>query len=211
MSTALTVAFVVAASAIPASDIHLRVSKHQRNVSVPTSEVRVAPDPHGTDPLPPWEVWVGAAGGYRLQSRGGGFSGRLGVNRQLSTFLRGELELGTGAHLGDQQTLNLMRLGLRAELPGRLSPYLYLAFAHQHEMSFEHAQEAPLGAVLGLSDHGEIHRSGLDGGLGVVLTLPRAPRTPNAVRVGLRTTLTALLGRGPPTSVDVLFHLGSTF
>lgn len=212
MTASLAAILATVAGGLSAPDLHVRIRPDDPSATGPAPQLRVRADPGDVEPLPAWELWVGASGGYRMASGVGGFSGRIGLNRRLTDLLRAELELGTGAWLSDEQTLNLMHLGLRLELPGeRLTPYVYAAFAHHHEVAFADARRAPLGAALGLSDNGEIHRSGLDGGIGVALTLPRAPRSTNAVRVGLRAGACAMLGKGPPVTADVVFSVGSTF
>lgn len=164
-------------------------------------------------PADPWEVSVGLASNSRPETSSGGMSGRIFLSRKMGSIFRPELQLGTGFYLQDEQTVSLMRLGTRVEWPSaeRVVPYLWMAFAHHHETSFEDARRAPLGAALGLSNNGEIHRSGLDLGVGVSLNLPRARLDKHQLRLGLRASGVLLLGQGPKTAIDVLTTIGTSF
>jgi hypothetical protein len=167
--------------------------------------------PEGPEPLV-WEAWAGLTTGLRPQTGSSSATGRIALSRKVGRRLRPELELGTGAHLDDGQTVSLMRLGARLELGGTtLVPWLYGGFAHHHEMSYEDARRAPWGAALGLSENGEIHRSGLDFGLGATLNLPRPQRDPRQLRLVGRASVLHLLGTGPARTVDVLLALAVGF
>ena len=65
--------------------------------------------------------------------------------------------------------------------------------------------------MLGLSDHGEIHRSGIDLGAGITIDLPRSELEKHDLRLLLRATVTHMLGTGPVRSVDLLLGLGASF
>src|SRR5215210_1127828 len=68
-----------------------------------------------------------------------------------------------------------IRIGSRFELPlaGPWKPYLWTAFAHNHESPVKMVLSDPLGHIFGLSNHGVNHRSGLELGLGMAYEFPR--------------------------------------
>ena len=180
--------------------------------SSPAGLSTTAPTAATTPTAPDWEFWAGLSPGLRPDTGSAAATGRIGLSRKWGRHLRPELELGTGAHIGDQQAVGLMRLGTRVEFGGgRVVPWLLFSFAHQHEMAFADAGHNPIGGVLGLSGNGEIHRSGLDVGAGLTLNLPRAPRDPHQFRLLARASVVQLLGQGPPRSVDLLLAVGVGF
>ncbi len=173
-----------------------------------------APVEEAAEPEPlKWEIFVGVGGGLRTDNPGGGGVGIIGVNRRLFSWLRPELSVGLGWYATPFDTVIPIRIGTRIEWPSdaRLKPYLFIAFAHQHEMGFEDTKADPVGGLLGLSSHGEHgvhHRSGLETGLGLSYDLIHGHRF--GLRVNLRASMTHLLGEGPTRYVDLLGTVGLT-
>ncbi len=160
---------------------------------------------------PSWEAWTGISAGLRPDTRGGGGIGLIGFNRSVGR-VRPELVLGLGAYGGPADLLTLVRAGARFEKRlDRLTPYLWLAFAHNHETPLSNAAKNPLPVALGLSEDGVNHRSGLEAGVGVSYELP--PRAPDRLhgRVGVRAAVAQMLGSGPPRYVDLVLSLGIAF
>ncbi|MBX5480657.1 MAG: hypothetical protein IRZ16_02235 [Myxococcaceae bacterium] len=210
-ATPLLAALAVIVSGLQASDVKLHVDDSKR-LSRAEPSVGIGLTDSATGEPGPWEIWAALASDYRPQTGSPGVSGRIALARKFGRYVRPELQVGTGAYLGDKQTMTLIRLGVRAELPLRtITPYLYGALAHQHEMAFEDAKVNPFGSVLGLSGHGEIHRSGTDLGAGFLLNLPRSERDPAQARIGLRVSWLYLLGDGPPHAIDAVLSVGVGF
>lgn len=165
------------------------------------------PAPHN------WEVFVGLTGGLRTDNLGGGGIGLIGVNRRIFSWLRPELSVGLGWYATPLETVIAIKIGSRIEWPSdaRVKPYLFVAFAHTHELGWEDTKRDPVSGVLGLSSHGEHgvrHRSGLDTGLGLSFDLIRGKRF--GARLNVRASMTNLLGEGPSRYVDLLASLGVT-
>ena len=160
-----------------------------------------------------WEVFIGLQGGMRPDSMGFGGGTQLGVSRQLLSFLRAELLLGIAAYSAPVDVLTQIRLGARLEWPGlgRLHPFLAVAFAHQHESGWDHIKTDPIPAIIGLSEHGVHHRSGIETGLGVAYDLRGRKGLPIGGRVGIKASVTHLLGEGPPRYVELTTLVGLTF
>lgn len=172
-----------------------------------------APLPAPVREPPKWEVFLGFQGGVRPDTLGFGGGTVLGVNRQLLSWLRAELSLGLGAYTQPVDILTLIRVGARLEWPtqGRLHPFLALAFAHQHETGWAHVSSDPLPAILGLSEHGVHHRTGLETGLGLSYDLWGRRGSLFSGRVGVKASVTHLLGEGPPRYVDLTTLVGLCF
>lgn len=162
---------------------------------------------------PRWEVFMGFQGGLRPDTLGGGGGALVGVNRQFFSWLRAELSLGLGAYTQPIDVLTMIRLGARLEWPtqGRLHPFVLLSFAHQHEAGWEEVKADPFPVVLGLSEHGVHHRSGLETGLGLSYDLPARKGSPISGRVGVKASVTHLLGEGSPRYVDLTTLVGLCF
>ncbi len=174
----------------------------------PAAEPEAPPEPNK------WELFVGLTGGLRTESTGFGGVGVIGINRRLFSWLRPELSVGLGGYDAPIDAVIPIRIGTRIEWPGdgRLKPYVFVAFAHQHEMAWEHAKMDPVLGVLGLSSHGEHgvnHRSGLDTGLGLSFEFLRLGGW--GFKANLRASLVQLLGDGPPRYIDVTGTIGLTF
>ena len=110
-----------------------------------------------------------------------------------------------------------IKIGARLEWPSdaRIKPYLFLAFAHLHELGWEDAKADPIVGLLGLSshgDHGVHHRSGLDSGLGLSIDLTRhLAGSSFGARLNLRASMTSLMGEGPSRYLDLMASLGMTY
>lgn len=172
--------------------------------------------PDMTPKVPPkWEVYLGFQGGIRPDTLGGGGGSLLGVTRQIFSWLRAELAVGLGVYTQPIDVLTMIRLGARLEWPtqGRLRPFLAVNFAHQHEAGWEHVKMDPIPVVLGLSEaHGSVHhRSGIETGLGLTYELPTRKGIPVSGRVGIKASLTQLLGEGPPRYIDITTLVGLCF
>lgn len=164
---------------------------------------------------PKWEVFMGLQGGLRPDTLGGGGGALLGVNRQLFSWLRAELSLGLGAYSQPVDVLTMIRIGARLEWPtqGRLHPFLVVNFAHQHEAGWEHVKMDPIPVVLGLSEHdgGIHHRTGIETGMGLSYDLFARKGLPVSGRIGVKASLTSLLGDGSPRYVDLTTLVGLCF
>jgi hypothetical protein len=162
-------------------------------------------------PAPVWEIYGGATGGVRVDRQNGGGGLMVGVNRKLAGFIRPELMIALSAFSGPADVLTLIRVGARFELPLALpwKPYLWVAFAHNHESSFDSFKADPLGHLFGLSGNGVNHRSGAEGGLGVAYEVPRFSKWRIASRVGARLTFTQFFGDPyPPRYLDFTLTAG---
>ena len=176
------------------------------------SEAPVVEDEAQKDPPPPvWEIYVGALGGMRPDTRGGGGGVMVGVNRKFFNFLRPELMVATSLESAPIDYLILIRIGARLELPldSPWKPYLWVAFAHNHESPVDEVKNDPLGHIFGLSSSGVHHRSGGELGLGLVYELPRFSAWRIATRLGGRLTFTQFLSDPyPPRYVDLTLTAG---
>jgi hypothetical protein len=177
----------------------------QAQVAAPVPPVQKEP--------PRWEVFLGFQGGIRPDSLGGGGGAVLGVNRLFFSWLRPELSLGLGAYSAPLDVLTLIRLGARFELPlaGRLRPFLGVYFAHQHESGWEHIKQDPVPSIIGLSEHGVHHRSGLETSLGLTYEFLARKGSMLSGRLGLKAGVTHLLGHGPPRYVELTTLVGLCF
>jgi hypothetical protein len=183
---------------------------------------QVNADPPRDPPLTglKWEVYWGLTGGVRPDTFatpqagiGGGGGSLLGVNRQLFSFLRAELAVGLGAYTAPVDVVTLIRLGARLEWPGlgRWHPFVGVYFAHQHESGWEHVKSDPIPAVIGLSEHHVNHRSGIETGLGVAYDLRGRKGLPVGGRIGVKASVTHLLGAGAPRYVELTTLVGLIF
>ncbi len=177
------------------------------------SQVQAPRPPIEPKEPPRWEVFTGVVGGLRPDTLGAGGGAVLGVNRALFSWLRAELLLGLGAYAQPVDVLTLIRLGARFEWPtaSRLRPYVLVHFAHQHEAGWAHVAADALPVVLGLSEHGVQHRSGLETGLGLSYELPGRKGSGLSGRVSVRASVTHLLGVGSPRYVDLATLVGLCF
>lgn len=172
----------------------------------------VQPPPVPREP-PKWEVFMGLQGGLRPDSMGFGGGALLGVNRLFFGFLRPEFSLGLGAYAAPVNVLTMIRIGARFEWPhlGRLHPFALVSFAHQHEAGWETVKADPIPVVIGLSENGVHHRSGIETGLGVAYDLPGRKGAPVSGRVGIKASVTHLLGEGAPRYIDFTTLVGLCF
>ena len=179
----------------------------QAQVSSKQPEVPKAP--------PKWEVFMGFQGGLRPDSIGPGGGALLGVNRQILSWLRAELSLGLGVYSQPLDVLTMIRVGARLEWPslGRLHPFLVVNFAHQHEAGWELVKQDPIPVVLGLSEHegGIHHRTGIETGVGISYDLFARKGLPVSGRIGVKASVTSLLGDGSPRYVDLTTLVGLCF
>lgn len=166
---------------------------------------------------PPWEVFIGAQGGVRPDTRGFGGVALFGVNRVFFGFLRPELWLGAGAYANPTDVLTMFRGGVRLEWPGlkRWRPFINVDYAHQQEAGWEHVKAAPSQVLLGLggvshSGHAASvkHRNGIETGLGVAFDFPVGRF---ALRLTVKASLTHFFELGPPNYVELTSLLGFCF
>jgi hypothetical protein len=162
------------------------------------------------------EVKAGLSGGFRPGPMTGGGSGWLGFTYAITPVFRFEVDVGLGTFPTSEDLLTPIRIGTHIEWPREgLVPYLWLALAHNHEVKFVDAMRNPIPTVLGLSEEGVVHRTGLDLGVGMQTDLPVSFPTlmKDAVhtRFGVRLSSTLLLGAGPPASLDLVGTLGILF
>lgn len=182
-------------------------------VSTLLAQTQVVEQPKPVEEPPKWEIYFGAGGGVRPDAIGGGGLGLIGINRRVTRWLRPELSVGLGAYAGPDEMVTAIRIGTRLEWPSdaRLKPYVWLAFAHNHEVGFQNAKDHPVTSALGLSEDGVNHRSGLDTGLGLSYELPRRKDSMFAGRLNARASLTNMLGSGPPRYLDLMVSVGLCF
>jgi hypothetical protein len=182
-------------------------------VLVVLASAQISTPPEVPPEPPKWEVFMGFQGGLRPDTLGGGGGAVLGLNRQLFSWLRAELSLGLGAYAQPVDVLTMIRLGARLEWPtqGRLHPFLLVSFAHQHEAGWADVKADPVPVVIGLSEHGVHHRTGIETGLGLAYDLPGRRGSPISGRVGVKASVTHLLGEGSPRYVDLTTLVGLCF
>lgn len=168
--------------------------------------------------IPKWEVFVGAQGGLRPDSLGGGGAGVIGVSRVFFGFLRPEVLLGVGAYAQPVDVLTMFRAGVRLEWPGleRWHPFTNVDYAHQQEAQWHHVVDDPVGTLTGLggvdhSSHGVLHRNGLETGAGVAYQLPLGRSSPFAARLTLKAAVTHFFEAGPPRYVELTTLVGFCF
>src|SRR5690242_13368529 len=107
----------------------------------------------------PWEFFTAMSGGVQPGSGAGVVTGRIGLTRRLTPVVVPELHLLASVAPGAENMGSGLRLGARFELPREgLRPFVYVSFAHMHEAGFEHLAMAPVAMILGLSEHGVVHR-----------------------------------------------------
>jgi hypothetical protein len=161
-----------------------------------------------------WEAWVGVMGGMRLADPSGGGAVAVGFNRKFA-FVRPEVMIGLGAYAAPADMLTVIRIGARVEWPWGerpFKPYLWLAFAHNHESGFSDVAKNPIAQVFGLSEQGVHHRSGAEAGLGFAYELPRLLTDAIRGRVGARLTCTGFFGDTyPPYYLDLTVMTGISF
>jgi hypothetical protein len=160
-----------------------------------------------------WEAYVGVMGGMRLADPAGGGALSVGLNRKFG-FVRPELMVGLGAYAGPVEMLTVIRIGARVEWPweSRFKPYLWVAFAHNHESGIADVEKNPVTQVFGLSENGVHHRSGAEGGLGFTVALPRILTDLVLGRIGARLTFTNFFGDPyPPRYLDLTVTAGVMF
>lgn len=178
------------------------------------------PSQEVTEPAPSqsqfkrFEIFAGAMGGARPEaSVGAGGVGLVGLNVALTRWFKPEVIVGFGAYSAPNDLITAFRIGAQLVWPtdARLKPLLWLALAHNHETGFEDAKAHPVSSVLGLSEDGVNHRTGLTAGLGLSYDLPRGHEATFAGRITARIAWTQLLGVGPPGYLDALVGVGVTF
>lgn len=174
--------------------------------------VMLSQTPAALEKAAPWEVAVGVVAGVRPQSLGIGGVGAVTVTRSLTSWLRLDGLVGTGVYSGPLDHVIVFRVGARLEWPttGRFRPFLYVAFAHQHEASWRAFTEHTAHVVLSLSKHVH-HRSGVDTGVGFSVELPKSKSSALAGRISTRATMLHLMGAGTPRSLDLTVMFGACF
>ncbi|PZR10737.1 MAG: hypothetical protein DI536_18825 [Archangium gephyra] len=168
---------------------------------------------------PKWEIFVGASGGLRPDSLGGGGAGLIGVSRVFFGFLRPELWLGAGGYSQATDVLTMFRAGVRLEWPGleRWHPFINVGYAHQQEAQWHHVVQDPVGVITGLGgvNHSHesgaqhvLHRNGIETGLGVAYQLPLGRF---AARLTLKGAVAHFFEAGPPRYVELTTLVGFCF
>lgn len=195
----------------------------QADVSpAPAQEVAAQPDVKEEKKAPNWpaspsarrfEINTGASLGLRPEAGTWGGTGTVGISFRVLPFLRPELVLGTGLYDGPFDLVTFLRVGVRGELPIEfpLRPYLWVAFAHNHETQMAHVAQHPVDAILGTSDHGVGHRTGVEFGLGASFDVIQFREAKVGLRVGLRATAALFAGTGTLGYGDLTTTLGTTF
>lgn len=137
---------------------------------------KAAPDNDG-----PVRAWPGVGAGHRL---GDGVlaAPQLSFSVPLLDVLEPEVVVGLGvnATAATFELTNRFSFGLRWFLPSSLPgggafavdepvrPFLWTAIHHGHKVAAADALKNPIGALLGSTDAGVVHLTGLEGGAGVV-------------------------------------------
>jgi hypothetical protein len=154
----------------------------------------------------PWLAWAGLSSGVRTETAAPTGEGWIAISRSIAPHFRPELDLGLGYADGPQQVLGSMRLGMNFEFTrGPATPFLWAAFAHNHEADVAAVKRDPVMVMLGLSMDGMQHRTGAEAGGGVRLALG------GGADIGVRVGALALLGDGPALTVNGLAFLGYAF
>ncbi len=160
----------------------------------------------------PWELSVGVTGGIRSGGLGAVGSGIAALDYKVGSYFRPEIQVGLGAYGAPFELGSRLRVGTRIEYPrDGVVPYVWIAFAHQHESTWTNVRSDPVPLVLGLSENGVNHRSGGEVGLGLSYDIPRFGLDWLAGRLSVRATVTDLLGVGPPLYAELLTSLGVCF
>jgi hypothetical protein len=160
-----------------------------------------------------FEVNTGASFGMRPASATTfGGTGTLGISFRVLSFLRPEVVLGYGLFDGPFDLVTIIRAGLRGELPLNfpVRPYVWVAFAHNHEVPMDMVALHPVESLLGTSEHGTHHRTGIEFGGGVSWDVVQFREAAVGLRAGLRATAAIFLGTGPAYG-DLSLTLGTTF
>jgi hypothetical protein len=158
-----------------------------------------------------FEINTGASLSMRGLGTFGG-NGTLGISVRLLSFLRPEIVLGYGLYDAPFQLVTLIRAGVRGELPIEfpVRPYVWVAFAHNHEVPMDMVAMHPVESLLGTSDHGTHHRTGIEFGGGVSFDIVQFRDANVGLRAGLRATGAIFLGNDPAYA-DLQITLGTTF
>ena len=158
-----------------------------------------------------FEINTGASFAMRGLGTFGG-NGTLGISVRILSFLRPEVVLGYGLYDAPFQLVTLIRAGLRGELPIEfpVRPYVWVAFAHNHEVPMDMVAMHPVESLLGTSEHGTHHRTGIELGGGVSFDLVQFRDAGIGLRAGLRATGAIFLGNDPAYA-DLQVTLGTTF
>lgn len=197
------------------------VALAQADVSEVEVKKEVSAQPEAEAKNPNWpasssqrrfEIATGASFGLRPSSGTFGGTAVLDISVRLLPFLRPEIVLGYGLFDGPFQLVTLIRAGLRGELPLNfpIRPYLWVAFAHNHEVGIDMVAMHPVESLLGTSEHGTHHRTGIEFGLGASFDVIQFREGAIGLRLGLRATAALFLGTGPVYG-DLLTTLGTTF
>jgi hypothetical protein len=183
-----------------------------------TVQATPAPEAKETAPIFPaspskrrFEINTGASFAMRGLGTFGG-NGTLGISVRLLSFLRPEVVLGYGLYDAPFQLVTLIRAGLRGELPVEfpVRPYVWVAFAHNHEVPMDMVAMHPVESLLGTSEHGTHHRTGIEFGGGLSWDLVQFRDGGIGLRAGLRATGAIFLGNDPAYA-DLQVTLGTTF
>src|SRR5262249_37661696 len=126
-----------------------------------------------------------------------------------------EVMVGLGLYSQPVDMLTVIRIGTRVEWPwgeSAFRPYLWLAFAHNHESGIDNVIKDPVAQGLGLSEHGVHHRTGGGVGLGFAYELPKILTDVVRGKVGARATFTQfLMDSYPPRYLDLTGTIGIVF
>ena len=183
--------------------------------TVETTPVETAQKKPNWPPSPSarrFEINTGASFGMRPDAGTFGGTGTLGISFRVLSFLRPEVVLGYGIFDGPFDLVTLIRAGVRGELPIEfpVRPYIWVAFAHNHEVPMAMVAMHPVESLLGTSEHGTHHRSGIEFGGGISFDIVQFRDAAIGLRAGLRATAAIFLGSGPAYG-DLSVTLGTTF
>ena len=159
-----------------------------------------------------FELFTAAGLGARPGQAAWGGTAAVGVTFRIFSWLRPEVLVGYGLYDGPFELVTLIRAGTRLELPLAFPfrPYLWVAFAHNHEVGVDMVGQHPFETMLGTSENGVTHRTGGELGLGLSYDFVQFRRGAIGFRVNLRASA-ALFTTPGPLYGDLVSSLGFTF
>ncbi len=159
---------------------------------------------------PEYPVWLGGfadVGASTSPGVGGGFGALAGVmigkgdNHNLAL----EGRVGEGLYASDVRTVGNIDFDVR--YPGDSGPFVYLGFAHHHELSLDEALTHPVGAIAATYS-GITHRTGFELGAGWDMATP-FPKSSFGARIRPTVRVNAVvLPDGVSPSVYVVGNIG---
>jgi hypothetical protein len=133
---------------------------------------------------------VSTAAGVRPEVVGAGGQANFQLTWRALSWLAPEMILGGGFFNLPTQLTNRFAFGARFIWPQeKFDPFLWMAFNHSHETSFDAVMKNPLPAIFATAENGVNHRSGVEVGLGSAIPVRYRDHGQNLdLEVGTRAT-----------------------